>query len=104
VETTTEVLSLEKSEGFCRVIFQKPKGGVLTPKGSVTINGVSLTVNEVGGTSFSIMLIPHTLERTNLFGLTKKSLVNVEYDFLQKQIAEQVRAFLIDQKMEHKNG
>lgn len=62
----------------------------LVPKGSVAVNGVSLTLNEVGPGTFSVMLIPHTLERTNLKELAEKSEVNLEFDWLTKVILNDV--------------
>jgi len=58
----------------------------LTAKGSVCINGVSLTINTVNQNNFSAMLIPHTLERTNLHKLKASDYVNVEYDYLAKLV------------------
>lgn len=56
----------------------------LAPKGSIAVNGVSLTVNKVQGTDFSINLIPHTLEQTMLNSLQAGSKVNLEADVLAR--------------------
>ena len=53
-------------------------------KGSITINGTSLTTNEVNGTDFTINLIPHTLENTTLRYLEAGSRVNLEIDLLAR--------------------
>jgi riboflavin synthase len=53
-------------------------------KGSVAVNGVSLTVNAVNGSAFEINLIPHTLQATNLNGLAIGSRVNLEVDLLAR--------------------
>lgn len=63
---------------------------LLVSKGSIAINGVSLTLNEVSPTRFKVMLIPHTLERTNLANITPNSQVNVEYDYLAKLVSKQI--------------
>ena len=55
-------------------------------KGSVTLDGVSLTVNEVDATRFSINLIPHTLEVTTLGALQPGDEVNLEVDVLAKYV------------------
>jgi riboflavin synthase len=60
-------------------------------KGSVTVNGVSLTVNAVKGTTFSVNLIPHTLAATNLGALRAGGRVNLEVDLLARY-AERLRA------------
>jgi len=58
----------------------------LVKKGCVTVNGVSLTINAVTAEGFSVMLIPHTLARTNLVHLKAKDKVNIEYDYLARVI------------------
>ena len=58
----------------------------LARKGSVTLDGVSLTVNEVDGASFTINLIPHTLEVTTLGSLAAGSRVNLEVDLLARYV------------------
>lgn len=58
----------------------------IVSKGSVTINGVSLTINEVSENGFSVMLIPHTLERTSLKLLKATDQVNVEWDYFGRYI------------------
>jgi len=61
-------------------------------KGSVTINGVSLTVNQVRGCDFSINLIPHTLQVTNLSALGVGARVNVEVDLLARYLERLLQA------------
>lgn len=64
----------------------------LARKGSVTVNGVSLTVNAVRGAEFAVNLIPHTLAGTNLGELRAGGKVNVEVDILARY-AERLRRF-----------
>ncbi len=59
-------------------------------KGSVTINGVSLTVNAVSNHSFDLMLIPHTLKFTTLGALVVGDQLNVEYDYLARYVVRQL--------------
>lgn len=63
-----------------------PKGisKYIARKGSITVNGVSLTVNEVKGATFTVNLIPHTLKATNLGGLRGGDKVNLEVDMLAR--------------------
>lgn len=61
----------------------------LVKKGSVAINGVSLTINALSGDGFQVMLIPHTLQHTNLSALNVGDTVNVEYDLLAKLVGIQ---------------
>ena len=58
----------------------------LMPKGSITINGVSLTIAKILKYGFQISIIPQTLRLTNLIYLKEKDLVNVEFDILGKYI------------------
>ena len=58
----------------------------LVPKGSITINGVSLTITKILKYGFQISIIPQTLKFTNLIYLKEKDLVNVEFDILGKYI------------------
>lgn len=55
-------------------------------KGSVTLNGVSLTVNELDGNTVSVCLIPETLKRTNLGEVKVGSMINVEPDYMARAI------------------
>lgn len=59
---------------------------LLVKKGSIAINGVSLTLNEITPDGFQVMLIPHTLERTNLKDLKIGDKVNLEFDSMVKTI------------------
>ena len=58
----------------------------IVPKGSITINGVSLTISKLLKNEFQISIIPHTLKLTNLVHLKKNDIVNVEFDVLGKYI------------------
>ena len=68
--------------------FQLPKKykKYIVQKGSITINGVSLTIAKILNNGFQISIIPKTLKLTNLVNLKKKDLVNVEFDLLGKYI------------------
>ncbi|MCB1895650.1 MAG: riboflavin synthase [Zoogloeaceae bacterium] len=60
--------------------------GYIARKGSITVDGVSLTVNRVDGTDFSINLIPHTIAVTTLKRLTAGSHVNLEIDIIARYV------------------
>jgi riboflavin synthase len=59
----------------------------VVPKGSITLNGVSLTINEVDGGCFGVNLVPHTQVETTLGKLSTGEMVNVEIDMLARYIA-----------------
>ena len=58
----------------------------IAPKGSICIDGVSLTVNGVNGADFELLIIPHTLERTTLCALRSGSRVNLEIDLVARYL------------------
>ena len=58
----------------------------ISEKGSISINGVSLTINKIMKNNFEILIIPHTLKNTNLIYLKSGDLVNIELDILSKYI------------------
>jgi riboflavin synthase len=72
-----------------KMTFQAPKDLLrfLAAKGSVCVNGVSLTVNGVEGDRFSVMLIPHTLQKTSLEALAPGQGVNLEADVVARYVA-----------------
>jgi len=63
----------------------------LVSKGSITINGVSLTITNISKSGFQIVIIPQTLRFTNLIYLKEKNLVNVEFDVLGKYIKNVIK-------------
>jgi len=76
----------DQSDGSWRLDIRAPgaMARYLANKGSVAVNGVSLTVNKVHGADFSINLIPHTLEQTMLKELQAGARVNLEADMLAR--------------------
>ncbi|OGV44698.1 MAG: riboflavin synthase subunit alpha [Legionellales bacterium RIFCSPHIGHO2_12_FULL_42_9] len=62
----------------------------LIAKGSITLDGVSLTINEVKGCEIKLMLIPHTLEKTTFHQLKLGHCFNVEFDYLARIVAHQL--------------
>jgi riboflavin synthase len=72
-----------------RLVFSVPDhlAQYLAPKGSVTLAGISLTVNEVEGNHFSICIIPHTWEVTNVHRWKPGDKVNIEVDMLARYVA-----------------
>jgi riboflavin synthase len=88
VDGIAEVLSTANDARSLRVEFSAPKelARYIARKGSVTLDGVSLTVNEVDGVKFAVNLIPHTLEVTTLGALAAGSRVNLEIDTLARYV------------------
>jgi riboflavin synthase len=65
----------------------------LVPKGSIAVDGVSLTLAAVGGAGFEISVIPHTLRATTLADLQKGARVNLEVDIIGKYVAKMLGAY-----------
>jgi riboflavin synthase len=89
VDGTGRVESAAKHSATLALRVTVPDG--ITPylfrKGSIAVDGVSLTINEVAGAAFEILLIPHTLAVTLLGQLRPGSRVNLEADMIAKQVA-----------------
>jgi riboflavin synthase len=86
----TGTVARTRRSGDCLTIeitAPPPVAPFLAVKGSITVDGVSLTVNAVKGPRFSITLIPHTLEVTRLGSLDPGSKVNLEADLIAKHVA-----------------
>ena len=71
--------------------FAKPASMYLLPKGSICLDGVSLTINEVNTDEIKLMLIPHTLAQTTLGQLEVGQRLNVEFDYLTRIVAHQLK-------------
>ena len=87
VDTTTSVLNIEKvSDDLWDYQFSNNNSNYLVDKGSITINGVSLTVVSPDEEKFSVSVIRETFNRTNFNKLQVGSLVNVEFDIMAKYV------------------
>ena len=88
VDVTSKVLKINylgKSRLINFKLLNKYKK-YLVDKGSITINGVSLTISKIFNGGFQISIVPHTLKLTNLVNLQKGDSVNIEFDVLGKYI------------------
>ena len=89
VDGVGEVISVESAGGSHRVKIRVPRPlhRFIAPKGSITVDGVSLTVNEVDDDVFGVNLIPHTWDVTTLGRLKSGAKVNLEIDMLARYLA-----------------
>jgi riboflavin synthase len=89
VDGVGEVLSVEPEGGSRRIRIRVPAPlhRYIAPKGSIAVEGVSLTVNEVEGDIFGVNIIPHTWEVTTLGALAAGDRVNLEIDMLARYLA-----------------
>ena len=96
VDGVGKVLSKTDSGDFTVIRFEIPAEGTpfLIDKGSITIDGVSLTVVQPTGTEFDVWVIPHTLANTNLNSRKPGDEVNLEYDVIAKYVQRLVKPFI----------
>ena len=89
VDTTISLLAKETQGADLRLDFEMPEAfaAYIAFKGSVALNGVSLTVADLGAKSFTVWIIPHTAAHTNLGKLSVGDSVNLECDMLAKYAA-----------------
>lgn len=89
VDGVAEVTGMEEQGDSTRIRFLAPPAlaGFIAPKGSIALNGTSLTVNEVAGASFGINVIPHTKQVTTWGQVRTGDLVNIEIDTLARYVA-----------------
>lgn len=88
-----EVFEPRGNDHYLRIHAPAGTGRYLIHKGSITIDGISLTVAEVAGDTFAVWLIPHTLEVTNLKAKAMGGLVNLEFDLLGKYVEKLVSPY-----------
>lgn len=93
VDTVAACVEVLETGGSWRYTFRYPVANrhLLVDKGSVSINGVSLTVVEPHDDFFSVAIIPYTWEHTNFRTLAVGDLVNIEFDILGKYVAANLR-------------
>lgn len=89
VDGVAKVVDLHDDGDSTRVTFEAPEAlaRFIAPKGSVALNGTSLTVNDVAGARFGVNLIPHTKEVTNWGKVAVGDGVNLEIDTLARYVA-----------------
>ena len=89
VDAVATVLERRPDGDSQRFSFAIPEGyeGFIAPKGSIALDGVSLTVNEVENGRFGVNIIPHTAERTTFGALQAEDRVNLEVDLIARYVA-----------------
>ena len=88
VDTITECITVVEKDGSWEYTFKLGDtfAALVIEKGSITLNGISLTLFNVTSNSFSVAVIPYTYEHTNINILKKGGTVNVEFDMIGKYI------------------
>ncbi|MEJ6775895.1 MAG: riboflavin synthase [Crocinitomicaceae bacterium] len=88
VDTTAICTAIEDQDGSWKYTFKYTADQVTVEKGSVTINGTSLTVVDSKDNSFSVHIIPYTYEHTNFHTLKVGDKINLEFDIIGKYVAK----------------
>jgi|TARA_B100001123_G_C15194845_1_gene980927 riboflavin synthase len=88
IDSTSKILKIKKigKTWFIKFSTNKKDMKYLVEKGSIGINGVSLTISKLFKNAFEISVIPHTLKLTNLSNLKKGNKVNIEFDLVGKYL------------------
>ena len=87
IDRTTIITNINKLDNSWEFYFKNFKNkdkNFIVEKASIAINGISLTIAKVDNNNFSISVIPHTFENTNLKYLKEQDLVNIEFDYLAR--------------------
>jgi len=97
VDTTAELLVIDEKEGSWRLTFSLPEKyrNLVVEKGSIAVNGVSLTVAAVTTNSFTVAIIPYTWQHTNFHKLWVGEQVNIEFDIAAKYFIQSVTPYLV---------
>lgn len=88
VDTTAKLIDIEDQDGSWRFTFQYNSDDITVEKGSVTVNGTSLTVVDSKENEFSVHIIPYTYEHTNFHTLKIGDRINLEFDIIGKYVAK----------------
>ncbi len=88
VDTVATCTHYEEQNGSWKYTFQYKDEQLTVEKGSVTINGTSLTVVDSQVKGFSVCIIPYTFENTNFKNLKTGDIVNIEFDIIGKYVAK----------------
>lgn len=88
IDTVGEIVSIINKNEFydLSIKFDKNFENYVVKKGSITINGISLTIADINNNSVSVAIIPHTFNNTILKTLKSKDSVNIEFDILAKYV------------------
>lgn len=100
IDCATRVLTFEQSGNDHRLEVELPNdfAHYAAFKGSVALNGISLTIAEILSSSFAVWVIPHTWRKTNFETLQSGDLVNVEFDIIAKYVERMLPRMIVEQE------
>lgn len=93
VDEVSKLLTIKRIKGSHQLKFSKSKklSKYIAKKGSIAVDGVSLTINSTDSKSFSVNIVPYTWEHTNFNKLKVNSLINVEVDMLARYVSQNLK-------------
>ena len=93
VDEVSKLLTIKRIKGSHQLKFSKSKklSNYIAKKGSIAVDGVSLTINSSDSKSFSVNIVPYTWEHTNFNKLKVNSLINVEVDMLARYVSQNLK-------------
>ena len=93
VDTTGTCIKKERSDGswLYRFSFPKEFASLIVEKGSICVNGISLTAFDVADDAFTVTIIPYTYQHTTISDISETDVVNLEFDILGKYILRHAR-------------
>lgn len=103
VDGVGNILSIKKFGDSYKLIVSFPKDleNYIVKKGSISIDGISLTVADITNNSFEIAVIPHTFENTNLKHKKSSDIVNIETDIIGRYVEQMVKSSDKDEKLKN---
>jgi len=95
VDQTAKCIAVEETDGSWKYIFEYDPsiGNITVEKGSVSVNGVSLTIVDSGKNYFSVAIIPYTYHNTNFQFFKPGTVVNLEFDIIGKYVAKLLQLY-----------
>ena len=96
VDQTAKCLTVEETNGSWKYTFEYDPaiGNITVEKGSISVNGVSLTIVDSGKNFFSVAIIPFTYDNTNFHNFKTGTIVNLEFDVLGKYVSKLLQLYL----------
>ena len=91
VDEVAVCTQVSETDGSWKYVFKHSKNNITVEKGSITINGVSLTVVDSNENSFSVAIIPYTYNNTNFNHINVGTKVNLEFDIIAKYISKMIK-------------
>ena len=93
IDEVSKLLTIKRIKGSHQLKFSKSKklSKYIAKKGSIAVDGVSLTINSSDSKSFSVNIVPYTWEHTNFNKLKVNSLINVEVDMLARYVSQNLK-------------